>query len=636
MNTYHYLWRLIMYRPIRYLINAIAWTVIYLAPIAPGLITKEFFDSLTGTSALGYGVWGLIALLMAAALGRIMLIIIGFITDVNFRFRMGMLLRRNLLEHVLKQPGAQAIPVSPGEAISHFRDDVDQSEEAASWSVDVFGMTCFALVSGYILIRIDAQMTLLVFMPIVLVITAAQLATVRLQKYRAASREATSKVTGEISEMFGNVQAIQVAGAEKRVIARFSSFGDDRRKAMLKDRLMGELLDSVFSNSVNLGTGLILLLAGTKMRAGTFTVGDFALFVYYLTFVTQFITNVGKFITYFKQMSVSLERLTFLLQGASAKVLTMVNSLHLKAESKVAEAAVSAIPLAQNGRESERQSGDDREGSEKVARGLERVSASGVNIGQGHIKDENQIAASLQRLDVNGLSYAYSDTGRGISDIHFSLKRGSFTVITGTIGSGKTTLVRSLLGLLPKGEGTIAWNGVPVDDPGTFFTPPRSAYTAQVPRLYSDTLRNNILLGQAEQGDSLQLALHAAVMEFDVAQLPGGLDTVIGPRGVKLSGGQAQRTAAARMLVRDAELYVFDDLSSALDVETEQKLWERMFQRRSDATCLVVSHRKTALTRADHIIVMKEGRIEAEGNSDELLRQSATFRELWYGDERHT
>lgn len=629
MNTYQYLWRLIMYRPIRYLINAIAWTVIYLAPIAPGLITKEFFDSLTGTSALGYGVWGLIALLMAAALGRIMLIVIGFITDVNFRFRMGMLLRRNLLEHVLKQPGAQAIPVSPGEAISHFRDDVDQSEEAASWSVDVFGMTCFALVSGYILIRIDAQMTLLVFMPIVLVITAAQLATVRLQKYRAASREATSKVTGEISEMFGNVQAIQVAGAEKRVIARFSSFGDDRRKAMLKDRLMGELLDSVFSNSVNLGTGLILLLAGTKMRAGTFTVGDFALFVYYLTFVTQFITNVGKFITYFKQMSISLERLTFLLQGASAKVLTMVNSLHLKTESKEVKAAVSAIPLAQEGRENESLIGVKR------VDGLEREYAVGAEL-EEKFNRETFDGASLQRLDVNGLSYAYSDTGRGISDIHFSLKRGSFTVITGTIGSGKTTLVRSLLGLLPKGEGTIAWNGVPVEDPGTFFTPPRSAYTAQVPRLYSDTLRNNILLGQAEQGDSLQMALHAAVMEFDVAQLPGGLDTVIGPRGVKLSGGQAQRTAAARMLVRDAELYVFDDLSSALDVETEQKLWERMFQRRSDATCLVVSHRKTALTRADHIIVMKEGRIEAEGNSEELLRQSATFRELWYGDERHS
>jgi ATP-binding cassette subfamily B protein len=600
MTTFQYLKGLIMYKPFRYFINALAWTIIYLAPIAPGLITKAFFDTLTGNATLKFGVWVLIALLIGAALGRILLIVFGFITDVHFRFRMGMLLRRNLLEHVLKQPGAQAIPVSPGEAISHFRDDVDQSEEAASWSVDVFGMTCFALVSGYILIRIDAQMTLLVFMPIVIVITAAQLATVRLQKYRAASRESTSKVTGEISEMFGNVQAIQVAGAEKRVMERFHSFGDQRRKAMLKDRLMSELLDSVFSNSVNLGTGLLLLLAGTKMRAGTFTVGDLALFVYYLTFVTQFITNVGKFITYFKQMSVSLERLTFLLQGASAMVLTMVKPLYLKTERVEVK-------------EQEKDQDQDQDQDQEI---------------------DSVFAPPLQRLEVNGLSYTYPDTGRGIADIHFAMQRGSFTVITGTIGSGKTTLVRSLLGLLPKESGTIAWNGVPVEDPGTFFTPPQSAYTAQVPRLYSDTLRNNILLGQAEQGDSLQQALNAAVLEFDVAQLPGGLDTVIGPRGVKLSGGQAQRTAAARMLVREAELYVFDDLSSALDVETEQKLWERMFQRRSDATCLVVSHRKTALTRADHIIVMKDGRIEAEGTSEELLRHSSTFRELWFGDDR--
>jgi len=587
MTTFQYLWRLIMYKPLRYVINAIAWTVIYLAPIIPGLVTKEFFDSLTGNAKLGYGVWGIIALLMAATLGRIVLIIIGFITDVHFRFRMGMLLRRNLLEHVLKQPGARAIPVSPGEAISHFRDDVDQSEEAASWSVDVFGMTCFAAVSSYILIRIDAQMTLLVFLPLVLVISAAQLATARLQKYRAASRESTAKVTGEISEMFGNVQAIQVAGAEKRVIERFRRLGDDRRKAMIKDRLMTELLDSIFSNSVNLGTGLILLLAGQKMRAGTFTVGDFALFVYYLTFVTQFISNVGKFITYFKQMSVALERLTFLLQGASAKMLTMAKELHL----------------------------DNKNAPSDQAAPVEHLHTP------------------LKRLDVDGMSYSYPDTARGIANVQLSLARGSFTVVTGPIGSGKTTLVRTLLGLLPKDEGRIAWNGEPVDDPGTFFTPPQSAYTAQVPRLYSDTLRNNILLGQAEQEGSLQQALHAAVLEEDVAQLPGGLDTVIGPRGVKLSGGQAQRTAAARMLVRDAELYVFDDLSSALDVETEQKLWERMFQRRGDATCLVVSHRKAALARADHIIVMKDGRIEAEGTSAELLQNSTTFQELWYGDE---
>lgn len=122
-------------------------------------------------------------------------------------------------------------------------------------------------------------------------------------------------------------------------------------------------------------------------------------------------------------------------------------------------------------------------------------------------------------------------------------------------------------------------------------------------------------------------------MEDDMKHLEYGLETMVGPRGVKLSGGQAQRTAAARMLVRDAQLYVFDDLSSALDVETERKLWERLFRDRDGATCLVVSHRKAALHHADHIIVLNGGVIEAEGTAEQLLRSSESFRQLWYGEE---
>src|SRR5690606_2758299 len=102
----------------------------------------------------------------------------------------GGLLRRNMLHHILREPGARAIPVSSGEAISNFRDDVEQTEEAISWSVDAFGMTLFAIVSFAILIRIDVRLTLLVFLPLVLVVTAAQLSTSMIQKYRAASREA--------------------------------------------------------------------------------------------------------------------------------------------------------------------------------------------------------------------------------------------------------------------------------------------------------------------------------------------------------------------------------------------------------------------------------------------------------------
>ncbi|MDF2722734.1 MAG: transporter ATP-binding protein, partial [Paenibacillus sp.] len=394
MTTFQLLWRLIRYRPLWYSANTLIWTLIYLAPILPGLVTKAFFDKLTDSAAATIGVWSIIALLLGTTLVRVVFIILGFFTDVQFRMRVGGLLRRNMLHHILKEPGAKAIPVSPGEAISNFRDDVEHTEETISWSVDAIGMTCFAIVSFAILMRIDAQLTLFVFVPLVLVVTAAQLATSRLQKYRAASREATGQVTEAISEMFGAVLAIQVAGAEDRVINRFKALNDQRRSAMLKDKLLTQTLDAVFSNTVNFGTGLILLLGAQSMREGSFTVGDFSLFVYYLTFVTQFIQNFGKFMTLFKQADVSRDRMQSLLQNAPPERLVEPQPLYLRGELHE--------PVAP------KKTAEDR----------------------------------LDTLDVRGLTYRYPETGRGIEQIDVQLARHSFTVVTGRIGSGKTTFVR--------------------------------------------------------------------------------------------------------------------------------------------------------------------------------------------------
>jgi ABC-type multidrug transport system fused ATPase/permease subunit len=431
--------------------------------------------------------------------------------------------------------------------------------------------------------RINPTITAALFVPLLLSSFLTEALGSKIMAYRAAAREATGRLTGFLAALLGAQLAVKVAGAAPHAVARLRELGDARRQRAVRDSVFGELLDSLNVNLVHLGTGLVLLLGAQAIRDGTFTVGDFALFVVYLDQLGWYPAEIGRLISDLKRVAVSFGRMRAVAPGEPPAALVAPAPVYLQ----------SALPEPPPLPPRER----------------------------------------LERLEVQGLTYAHPGGTCGIVDVSFALERGSFTVVTGRIGAGKTTLLHVLLGLLPRDSGEIRWNGRLVGDPGTYFVPPRSAYTPQVPRLFSETLRENLLLGRPNDPAALDAAIHAAVLEPDLATLERGLDTLVGPRGVKLSGGQVQRAAAARMFVRAAELLVLDDLSSALDAETEAELWSRLFARGRDVTCLVVSHRPAALRRADQVLLMEAGRLVARGTLDELLTSSAEMQRLWQDEQ---
>ena len=160
-----------------------------------------------------------------------------------------------------------------------------------------------------------------------------------------------------------------------------------------------------------------------------------------------------------------------------------------------------------------------------------------------------------------------------------------------------------------------------------FFQLPRIGYTPESPSLFSETLSENILLGFSGESHSIDAAVRAATLDKDIKTLEQGLDTLVGSRGVKLSGGQVLRTAAARMFVRGAELNLIDDISSGLDIDTQGVFWQRFFDRK--LTGIVVTHRRETLELADHILLMEEGRVAAQGTLHWLLQNSAAMSEVW-------
>jgi ATP-binding cassette subfamily C protein len=234
-------------------------------------------------------------------------------------------------------------------------------------------------------------------------------------------------------------------------------------------------------------------------------------------------------------------------------------------------------------------------------------------------------------LRLEGVGYRYETGSRAVlEDVSLEVRRGSAVGVVGPTGAGKSTLIDLILGLLDPTEGRITIDGEPLPAVRAAWQR-RIGYVPQVAFLFDDTIRHNVALGIPEaeiDEERVRGALHQAQLDELIASLPGGVETLVGERGVRLSGGQRQRVAIARSLYHQPELLVFDEATAALDNATERDVTQAIEALRGEKTLIIIAHRLSTVQRCDTLLFLKDGRIAGEGSYDRLLAENAAFRDM--------
>ncbi len=555
-------WMVTQERPKQFWLSYGAFAVFFAFPALIGFILGEAFDALTdGDSRRLY--W-MAAALAVAEIIRLAVLHYGVLVFIRLWNVMKAQMQGNMLIGQVSSGGEDAgRPVgSAGQSMTRFRDDTEDVIQFIDGWVDVSGAFLFAVIALWVMATIDATATAVVLIPMAAAAVVTKMLDTRIKYYRAADRAATGAVTGLVGDVMAGATTVKVNDAIDHVLARLRELVDIRRRTATRDRILDDTLQSVTTGSGDVAMGLVLITAAGAIASGRFALGELVLFTFYLGWLGFFPRMIGRTIARRNQAAVAFNGMRTLVA---------------------------------------------RQDPEWVARHRHLPVAT-----DGAVVRESRRRVPLVEMRVEGLTTVYAQDGTGVWDVSFVVPRGSFTVVTGPVGSGKSTLLRSLLGLAWQAEeasGRVLWNGVEVEDRAAFFVPPQAAFLSQVPQLLSDSLADNILLGseEATADESLWWALGVASVESDVAEMSDGIETLIGPRGLRLSGGQRQRVAAARSLVQRPELLVLDDLSSAVDVETELRLWSNLAD--AGMTVIAVSHRKVAFDRADQVLTLNRGRL---------------------------
>ena len=455
-----------------------------------------------------------------------------------------------------------------GELMSRFTNDLRAVWRMLSAGVVISTDAAFMSVMSIVMMGtfVNWKLTGSVIIPMLFISVVVIFFGKVIHKTFAQVQESFSKLSGFTEESISAVRIIKSFS----VIDEFERMFEERAWANLRARMKLVLVSGIFWPMVrvigSISAFLSLFLGGKMTISGEITIGDFIAFNSYLGMLVWPMTAFGWVVNIIQQGRASLKR-----------VYQILNS----------EPFVKENP-------------------------------------------NSVIVEKIRYVEINDLDYRYPGDQRFIlRRINMVINEGNFIGIVGTVGSGKSTLAKAILKFLPVERERIFVNGVDINDINGKSLRKRIAYVPQEGFLFSDTIYRNVTLGEDIPEKSVKEALKTAGVLDEIEKLPEGIYTKVGERGITLSGGQRQRVMIARALVRDVDLYLFDDCLSAVDPETEEEIISSLRTKMVGKTLVVITHRLKVLQDADWIYVLDGGSIIEEGTHEDLMKKGGLYREMF-------